>query len=370
VFDIFDKCKNIKKLVLKKCKIFYIKNITIASTLKSLNLFDSEIRKMDNLPPSIENLDLRYTFCTVVLPSCIKLKKFKTNHCNTSINPLNCMHLDFSKVINFSILEDTGSINNVLRHKFLHIEKDTFKFNTCLKKITINSYTMSTPDIALLSTGTTSKRILNKLEIVNTIIDNMENLKLYISDIKKLYMKNNINTCFDFTKYYSDSLKKIVIYNSGYVDTSFIANLGNLEKVQIRAPVDLDLTVFKSPEKIKILYIYAFNILNTKLLLKFTNLKHLYLDIHTAGNLYDTILFISSCKSIETLGFNIRGVDRLVAEYILWPFSTLPLLKKLDITRLGITDYSYLPTTIDLCSLYNRKKEYDSTPGYCNISFS
>ena len=27
---------------------------------------------------SIENIDLRYAFCSIVLPSCIKLKKFKT----------------------------------------------------------------------------------------------------------------------------------------------------------------------------------------------------------------------------------------------------------------------------------------------------
>ena len=400
--DIFLNCINLEKVVFKKCKIMYIKNINNADRLKTLNLFDSDIEKIDNLPNNIENLDLRYTICDLVLPHNVKFKKLKTNNCITSINLLNSMEINYKELIKISVTEGYF-------RRFIHIDTDTLKFNTCLKNVSIDSYSMENKHIKILDTGTgCEKRKLKKLSLANTEIDSMEELKLYVSEIEKLYMKNNINTCFNFTEVYSNSLKKILIYSSMNYSTSFFRNLNNIEEVRIRGgPIDIDLNDFINPEKIKKLFLYVFNIKNTNNLINFKNLKNLYIDTMYIENRRDSFAadrsaaglgeaeggdsrgsavgdreaastfgsdfgqVISKCDKLKSLGLNIRGSDSCISEYDVRKICSIPSLKKLDLRCIECHNISFIPDNIELCCLYKYKKGSDplSSSGNCNISF-
>ena len=144
--DIFLNCINLEKVVFKKCKINYIKNINNAERLKTLNLFDSIIKKIDNLPTNIENLDLRYTLCDIVLPHNVKFKKLKTDNCITSINLLNSVEIDYKELITISITESYF-------RRFISIDTDSLKFNTNLRCVLIDSYSMENKHIKILNHG-------------------------------------------------------------------------------------------------------------------------------------------------------------------------------------------------------------------------
>jgi len=252
---------------------------------------------------------------------------------------------------------------------------------------------MENKHIKILDTGTGEKRKLKKLVLANTEIDRMEELKLYVSDIEKLYMKNNINTCFNFTEVYSNSLKKILIYSSMNYSTSFFRNLNNIEEVHIRGgPIDIDLNDFINPEKIKKLFLYVFNIKNTNNLINFKNLKHLYIDTMYIENGQDAPFggglgeaaargsdreapaasggdigqVISKCDKLKSLGLDIRGAD-CISEYDIRKICSIQSLKKLDLRCIECNNISFIPDNIEMYSLY--KCDPGSHPGNCNISF-
>ena len=368
IIDIFKTCKNLEKVSLKNCTVHTIKHIKEAISLTSLNLFNTAVVSFSGaLPETIQKLDLRFASCSLLSLSVnTRLTKLKTKNCVLSINPLNSTILNHTQLTTFSVHE--GDVRNSSGP--MRVNNDSFMDNGCLSNFSVNSVTMGTSNIKILSPGVgMPRRTMNKLELINTDISDMGELKLYVSAIKKLYMKNNHVICFDFTREYSESLEHIVICNSLTYNTSFIENLHNLKKIDLKGPIDIDINVFKNPEKIKSLHLYAFNITNSNMLFKFLNLKHLYINTHNIQNIHETILSISRCTLLKTLGFNIRGIDGHAVDYLLWPIATLPLLEKLDITNLGITDISYIPISIQICSLYKQKKEYYLYPGHCNISF-
>ena len=360
ILDLFTSCKNLEKVSLKNCTVNSIRCINNATKLHTLNLFNTSINRVDFLPTSIGRLDLRFAVGCLNLSRLSKLTKLKTDNCILSINPLNCMLLDYSQMTTCSIYEgETG---------FIHIDDNILKENAYLKKFKINSYKMD--NLKLFAPGAgMPRRELDKLALTNTGITDMSELRLYVSSIKKLYMKHNLNACFNFTKDYANSLEKLVIGNSGYYDTLFLKNLPNLKKIYLTGSIDIDINVFINPEKIETLYLYLFSIINSEMLFKFKNLKHLYIDTHNIQNIHDSILSISQCTRLKTLGFNVRGVDQFAMDNLLWPIGTLPALKKLDVTNLGLSDFSFIPSTIELCSLYKIEKEYYTKPGNCNISF-
>lgn len=362
ILDVFS-CKNLEKVILKNCTVNTIRCINTADKLHTLSLFNTSINRIDYLPKTISNLDLRFATGCLNLSRITKLTKLKTDNCILSINPLNCMLLNYSKLTSVSIYEGET--------RFIHIDNDILKENVCLKNFKINSSKMDNTNLKLFAPGPgLHRRDLDKLALTNTGITDMSELRLYVSSIKKLYMKNNLTKCFNFTTDYADSLEKLVICDSEYYDTLFIKNLPNLKKIYLTGPIDIDINVFINPEKIKTLHLYSFSIVNLNNIFKFKNLKHLYIDTtHNIQNIYDSILSISQCTRLETLGFNVRGVDKFAMDYLVWPFGTLPVLKKLDVTNIGISDFSFIPNNIELCSLYKKEKEYYTNPGNCNISF-
>ena len=363
ILDVFSSCKNLEKVILKNCTVNSIRPEGPADKLHTLSLFNTSINRIDYLPKTISNLDLRFATGCLNLSRITKLTKLKTDNCILSINPLNCMLLNYSKLTSVSIYEGET--------RFIHIDNDILKENVCLKNFKINSSKMDNTNLKLFAPGPgLPRRDLDKLALINTNITDMSELRLYVSSIKKLYMKNNLTKCFNFTKDYADSLEKLVICDSEYYDTLFIKNLPNLKKIYLTGPIDIDINVFINPEKIKTLHLYSFSIVNLNNIFKFKNLKHLYIDTtHNIQNIYDSILSISQCTRLETLGFNVRGVDKFAMDYLVWPFGTLPVLKKLDVTNIGISDFSFIPNNIELCSLYKKEKEYYTNPGNCNISF-
>ena len=363
ILDVFSSCKNLEKVILKNCTVNSIRPEGPADKLHTLSLFNTSINRIDYLPKTIRNLDLRFATGCLNLSRITKLTKLKTDNCILSINPLNCMLLNYSKLTSVSIYEGET--------RFIHIDNDILKENVCLKNFKINSSKMDNTNLKLFAPGPgLPRRDLDKLALINTNITDMSELRLYVSSIKKLYMKNNLTKCFNFTKDYADSLEKLVICDSEYYDTLFIKNLPNLKKIYLTGPIDIDINVFINPEKIKTLHLYSFSIVNLNNIFKFKNLKHLYIDTtHNIQNIYDSILSISQCTRLETLGFNVRGVDKFAMDYLVWPFGTLPVLKKLDVTNIGISDFSFIPNNIELCSLYKKEKEYYTNPGNCNISF-